>query len=310
MAIGMGAVEKTAEKQASGGGGGGAYLQSIYWQDKANSSQDDREKVVRFLTDDIVTAKVYGFVKGGPKHTGRDFIAPGSLVDEDGTPNFDWVPDARDYFLETGAMIPDFNGKPTPADKLAKEQAFGLVVLREEVQAEVDGRRRNIVQDKIVHREWEKDGETKSYDGPVYGFVKQGFPNFWQTLVGFYNRYGTLTDRDYVITRKGNDKNTKYHIVPLDKDPELETPEQLKERYEPPQDLSDLMKRMADYDQAKEWFEARPSSNDNSGSSDSGSSESSAKGSAPAETEEKVHLPSGGAAGDMRSRLQGFRSGS
>lgn len=300
MAIGMAAVSKTADKQAAGGGGG-QFLQSIYWQDKATSSQDDREKVVRFLTDDIVTAKVYGFVKGGPKHNGRDFIAPGSLYDEDGTPNFDWVPDARDYFLENDAMIPDFSGKPTAAAKLAKEQAFGLVVLREEVQADVDGRRKTIVQDKIVHREWEKDGEVKVYDGPVYGFVKQGFPNFWQVLVGFYNRYGTLTDRDYVITRQGNDKNTKYHIVPLDKDPELETPEQLAERYQPPQDLSDLMKRMSDYDQAKNWFEAKPSDSDDGGGSEE---QSSGNTSASSTSEEKVHTPTGG----LRSKLQNYRS--
>ena len=295
MAIGMGAVEKTAERQASGGGGGGQFLQSIYWQDKPTSSQEDREKVLRFLTDDIVTAKVYAFVKGGPRHTGRDFVAPGSLIDDDGTPNFDWVPEARDYFLENNIMIPDYNGKPTPAEKYAREQAFGLVVVREEVP-NPEGRG-TIVRDKIVKREWEKDGEVKSYEGPIYGFVKQGFPNFWQVLVGFYNRYGTLTDRDYVITRKGNDKNTKYHIVPLDKDPALETPEQLAEAYDPPQDLSDLMKRMSDYEQAQRWFEAVPTEGE-------GDEAPAARGSAPAETEERVHKPSGGAASSMRERLR------
>lgn len=302
MAIGMGAVAKTAERQAAGGGGGGGqFLQSIYWQDKANSKPEDREKVVRFLTDDIVTAKVYGFVKGGPKGSGRDFASPYSLIDEDGTPNFDWVPGMSDYFLDNNILIPDFNGKPTPADKLARDQAFGLVVLREEVEAEVDGRRRRIVQDKIVRREWEQDGEVKSYEGPVYGFVKQGFPNFWSILVGFYNRYGTLTDRDYVITRQGNDKNTKYHIVPLDKDPDLETPEQLAERYDPPQDLSDLLKRMCDPEQAKKWFESVPSGNDEEPATESVPAAAS-NGSAP--SEERVHAPSGG----LRSKLQGYRA--
>ena len=300
MGIGMGAVAKTAEKQASGGGGGGQFLQSIYWQDKANSKPEDREKVVRFLTDDIVTAKVYGFVKGGPKGNGRDFASPYSLYDEDGTPNFDWVPEMSDYFLDNKILIPDYSGKATPADKIAREQAFGLVVLREEVEAEIDGRRRRIVQDKIVHREWEKDGEVKVYDGPVYGFVKQGFPNFWSILVGFYNRYGTLTDRDYVITRQGNDKNTKYHIVPLDKDPELETPEQLAERYDPPQDLSDLLKRMCDPEQAKAWVEAVPSD----GAEVEDSSSSAPPASSQGSSEEKVHSPSGG----LRSRLQGYRT--
>lgn len=308
MAIGMGAVAKTAEKQASGGGGG-QFLQSIYWQDKPTSKPEDREKVIRFLTDDIVTAKVYQFVKGGPEGKGRDFIAPSSLVDEDGTPNFDWVPEARDYFLENDISLPDYNRNLVHASKYAKEQAYGLVVLREEVQAEVDGRRRNIVQDKIVHREWEKDGEVKVYDGPVYGYVKQGFPNFWQILVGFYNRYGTLTDRDYVITRRGNDKNTKYDIVPLDKDPDLETPEQLAAKYDPPQDLSDLMKRMCDYDQAKAWFEAKQTG-DSGGSNRSAPTErrdDPGIGKAPSGSgadEEKVHSPAGG----IRDRLNAYRT--
>ena len=302
MGIGMGAVAKTADRQANSGGGGGQFLQSIYWQDKNNSKPEDREKVVRFLNDDIVTAKVYGFVKGGPKGTGKDFISPYSLYDEDGTPNFDWVPEAKDYFLDNNILLPDFYGKPTSAEKYAKEQAFGLVVLREEVQVDdkETGRRRTVVQDKIVHREWEQDGEVKSYDGPIYGYIKQGFPNFWQILVGFYNRYGTLTDRDYVITRQGNDKNTKYHIVPLDKDPELETPEQLAERYSPPQDLSDLMKHMADYEKAKKWFEAVPSE----GAPDDNEEQESAPASKSSGSQERVHSPSG----SLRSRLQDYRS--
>lgn len=294
----MGAVAKTAEKQASQGGGGGQFLQSIYWQDKANSKPEDREKVVRFLNDDIVTVKVYGFVKGGPRGNGRDFASPYSLYDEDGSPNFDWVPEAKDYFLDNGILLPDFYGKMQSPEKAAKEQAYGLVVLREEVEAEVDGRRRRIVQDKIVHREREQDGEVKTYDGPVYGYIKQGFPNFWSILVGFYNRYGTLTDRDYVITRQGNDKNTKYHIVPLDKDPELETPEQLAERYSPPQDLSDMLKHMCDYDKAKAWVEAVATTGDRT------EEESAPPSSAAGSTSEKIHSPSGG----LRSRLKDYRS--
>ena len=303
MAIGMKAVARTAERQAAGGGGGGQFLQSIYWQDKPNSKPEDREKVIRFLTDDIVTVGVYGFVKGGPEGKGRDFIAPGTLYDsETGEPAFDWVPEARDYFLENNISLPDYSRNLVHASKYVKDQAFGLVVLREEVEAEIDGKRQRIVQDKIVHREWEKDGEIKSYDGPVYGFVKQGFPNFWQVLVGFYDRYGTLTDRDYLITRRGNDKNTQYSIVPLDKDPDLETPEQLAAKYDPPQNLSDLMKRMADYDQAKAWFEAKPSGGGNTSSAPRDDAPA-AKGGAP-DSEEKVHSPAGG----IRDRLSSYRN--
>lgn len=36
-------------------------------------------------------------------------------------------------------------------------------------------------------------------------------------LVGMYDAYGTLTDRDYVITRNGTGPNSTYSIVPMDK---------------------------------------------------------------------------------------------
>lgn len=36
-------------------------------------------------------------------------------------------------------------------------------------------------------------------------------------IVGMYDVYGTLTDRDYVITRTGKQQNTSYSVVPMDK---------------------------------------------------------------------------------------------
>ena len=36
-------------------------------------------------------------------------------------------------------------------------------------------------------------------------------------LVGMYDTYGTLTDRDYVITKNGSQTNTTYSVVPMDK---------------------------------------------------------------------------------------------
>lgn len=36
-------------------------------------------------------------------------------------------------------------------------------------------------------------------------------------LVGMYESYGTLMDRDYVITRSGSGTNTTYSVVPMDK---------------------------------------------------------------------------------------------
>jgi len=36
-------------------------------------------------------------------------------------------------------------------------------------------------------------------------------------LVGMYETYGTLTDRDYVITKNGKGQSTSYTVVPMDK---------------------------------------------------------------------------------------------
>ena len=36
-------------------------------------------------------------------------------------------------------------------------------------------------------------------------------------IVGMYDVYGTLTDRDYVVTRTGKQQNTSYSVVPMDK---------------------------------------------------------------------------------------------
>lgn len=40
-----------------------------------------------------------------------------------------------------------------------------------------------------------------------------------EQLVNFYNKYGSLRDRDYTITKTGMGINTKYFVVPEDKDP-------------------------------------------------------------------------------------------
>lgn len=37
------------------------------------------------------------------------------------------------------------------------------------------------------------------------------------SLISMYENYGTITDRDYVIERKGSVQNTTYSVVPMDK---------------------------------------------------------------------------------------------
>lgn len=37
------------------------------------------------------------------------------------------------------------------------------------------------------------------------------------SLMAFYETYGTLTDRDYILTKTGKQQNTQYAVVPMDK---------------------------------------------------------------------------------------------
>lgn len=37
------------------------------------------------------------------------------------------------------------------------------------------------------------------------------------SIVSMYENYGTITDRDYVITKKGRQQNTSFSVIPMDK---------------------------------------------------------------------------------------------
>lgn len=46
--------------------------------------------------------------------------------------------------------------------------------------------------------------------------VNMGWKNFFSILSGYAGHYGTVLDRDYVITRDGDDTSTTYSIIGLD----------------------------------------------------------------------------------------------
>ena len=55
------------------------------------------------------------------------------------------------------------------------------------------------------------DNEVKIFMQPVNNC--SAIPS----LVSMYENYGTLTDRDYIIERKGKQQNTTYSVVPMDR---------------------------------------------------------------------------------------------
>jgi hypothetical protein len=94
---------------------------------------------------------------------------------------------------------------------------------------------------------------------PEIVIVQQKWKNFWSIVQGFASRYKTVLDRDYHITRKGDDTSTTYQVVPLDPIQmadgtvyDLRRPDLMKEKYP---ELPDL--RMPIAEQASDEYYAK-----------------------------------------------------
>lgn len=132
-----------------------------------------------------------------------------------------------------------------------RERSLGVAVLR------------------LEHRE---DGAIVGYsdavdevDGkkvPMLGIIKMGPKNFWMKFEHFYQRYGTIIDRDYEITRIGSGTNTDYIFVPCDP---VALPQgyetwraYLDERYGPfVPDIEEMLKRMVSQDYYDRWLHGK-----------------------------------------------------
>lgn len=241
MKTGLQAVKDSLDRQkARSGSGSGGWLNYLTWKD------GDRH-IVRFLTDDVITCDFYEFIEctDGKKH---DFISSSSL--DPNTP--DYVARYNPMTRERGA-----NGPLVPAS--SRERTVAMVVLREEEA------NRNIV-DVMV----EKEVGGKTYAACEYRIIRQAHKNFWSTLVGYFNRYGTICDRDYEITRRGDRLDTTYNIIPLDPVEELRDIAAVQERYgygKPPAEseaerflyapmtLKDWCLQQAGEERAKRWLD-------------------------------------------------------
>ena len=251
MAMGMASVKK-AQERADRQTVSGTYLPKIYWADKKDSTEFDRTKTLRFLSNDVIVCRVYEFVPGGKDGKGRDFVDPASLVDDSGQPLWDWVQPHKDFFKLNDVHYPDFKGNLVSHKKQGKERIYALAIVREEYKAE-DGTLK--IRDKMVKREWtDKDGNKKEETGPYYGHVKQAVQNFWNTMFRFYQKYGTITDRDYEISRSGNGTDTSFTFIQQDVDPDLKSQDQVDKAYESPVSMEEFMKGMASYEEAYKWI--------------------------------------------------------
>jgi hypothetical protein len=188
--IGFQAVQQAADRSKSRGSG--PFLRYILWE-------PEETKIIRFLTDDIITAPFYEFVQNAQGSASDFLILPGM----DKTFG-QFVNPATGIGLVRG--MGDERGKMVNPTARVRTVA-PVVVLTEEA----DG-----VHDAV--REINIGGSQ--YLGREFGIVKQSDKLFWSTM-GLYNsRYGTICDRPYQVKRTGKGLDTDYGIIPLDKDPD------------------------------------------------------------------------------------------
>lgn len=201
------AIEAGKKRAEAAQSGGGKYLGYINW--KAGE-----KKIVRFLTDDLITEEMYDFIVNNQGKTSNFLVDP---TDRDRlkrymspTPGIGW----RKSFA-TGALE-----EPKPTVK-----GMCVAVVRREVPA-AGGKMQ--IEDFLYDKEI--DGQT--YPARTFGVVIQGVNNFWHTLAtSCFSRYGSICTLDYEITRSGDGRDTKYSILPLPEIPELNTIEAVQDFY-------------------------------------------------------------------------------
>lgn len=333
MATGMPAAQKQAEKSSKSRGGNRNVLPNFWWQDDKAGKGEHYQKVLRFLTDDVITANFYEFVPGGKpnsegKQYSRDFIAPASIQGDrewqDGDTDVATGPlvypeleGEEDFFLKNDIWLPDFKKNLRSPKDAQVEKVVALAVQREIVPTNINGRRRNVPQDMEIERTWtDKEGNEHTEKGMFYGLVRQGVKNFWNQLFGYFEEYGTICDRDYKITRIGERLDTVYQIVPLDPDPDLVEPEALAERYEPPMTLHDWAVTWAKYETADRWvnWDKYQGDGDGKDAGSAGKNGSSRNGSARRDEDDEdyersapVRTPASDAAEDLRKDLEQYK---
>lgn len=199
---------KNAEKRSSGPTSYPGKIGYFNWQ-------PGDKKILRFLTDETLTADFYQWILDRTGSTKTFLIDP----DDPGRlkrymspiPGIGW----RKNF---SGGLPE---QPKPV-----EMTVGIAVQREEVPN--PNGKGLIIQD--VLEEQVVDGTT--YTSRVFGIVHQNTQNFWRSLgTTCADRFGTICDRDYEITRQGAGIDTSYSIIPLTPVPELDTVEKVQDRY-------------------------------------------------------------------------------
>lgn len=208
---GFGAMREAIEAGKSGSSGspaaGGGFISNYF------SWKEGESKIVRFLDPDPIIAEFYDWILANDGKTKNFLIDPakGDLVGKyaSPTPGLGWRRDFISGNLE---------------ERKKSRRGIGLAVLREEIPAGAG-------KTEIVDHFYDLEVGGKLYKARYFGIVIQGLNNFWNQIDGFERRYGSITDRDYLIERRGGGLDTRYQIIPMDPVEELRDTEALQKFY-------------------------------------------------------------------------------
>lgn len=180
---------------SSKGGGNGSRLNYITWK-------ENETKVVRFLTDEVISAQ---FAERVQCNNGK-------------TQDFMINPDKGDFVAKYGGQAFNRDTHMYGPPRLGKKGCAVAVLRMEYPDPANPGRSR------VADAPQTTEANGQSFNGRFFGVIKQGLQNFWHPVLGAAERYSTLIDRDWAIKRIGGDKNTIYIPTPLspDGDPDLE----------------------------------------------------------------------------------------
>ena len=201
MALGFDALNKSITEAANRSAQGfSGKLNYFNWK-------NGETKVLRFLTDEVLTVPFYEMVVDNQGKF-KDFIVAPRLHEDD--PN--WT--GEDWVLKYGGKQHE-NGMSGPLiAPTAKVRSACIAVLREEAPREVNGKTVMGYQD-YLH---EITVGGKDFPARYFGIVKQSLQLFWGQMSGYHHEFGTICDRDYKIKRVGERLDTSYQIIPMRED--------------------------------------------------------------------------------------------
>jgi hypothetical protein len=195
MAFARGLIEIDKAVEASSSGFG-PRLSPLFWKN------DGEKYILRFLTDDVIVGQFAEYIE-----TIRDKKDGNGNVIGKQTADFLIDPDGTNWCEHFGGRQREWGtGNLIEPKKVTK--GIGVAVLRKEQATE--GGRVKIVDDRQTI-----DVDGKKFTARRFVVVKMSIGNFWDPMRGIGRRNNTIIDRDFEITRRGKDKNTKYDISPI-----------------------------------------------------------------------------------------------